>query len=142
MSSKIQRKLELNVPQKALFQAITDFEAYPQFLPEVVGAKRENFDADNTTVTFELEIIKRFQYVLEFRMRNQDEVAWKLIESNFFKKNSGKWLLKKLTEETTEVTYELEVEFGFFVPKLVSTKLTEVTLPKMFELFEKRAKAI
>ena len=38
--------------------------------------------------------------------------------------------------KATDVQYALEVGFGFLVPKFVAKKLTEVSLPKMFDNFE------
>lgn len=133
----------MDVPAEALFKAITDFEAYPKFLPEVVAAKPEPVTSPTRRrVLFELEIVKRFQYTLEFDIQGQEKVAWKLVESNFFKNNEGLWSLKPRDAKSTEVHYELDVGFGFLVPGWISKKLTEVNLPKMFDSFEGRAREL
>ncbi len=124
---------------QSLYACITDFENYPAFLPEVVSARiAKGAGTDVVKVQFELEVIKRFNYVLEFKLVKPNQVSWKLIESNFFKDNRGVW---KLTEVGggVQVHYELEVGFGFLVPGWVTRKLTEVSLPAMFDRFEKRA---
>lgn len=133
----------MQVPRRAIFRAITEFEKYPEFLPEVVGARIEAPGAkDRVVVLFELELIKRFEYRLEFKVKAENEVTWKLLESDFFKANEGKWVLKEQGNKATQVHYELEVGFGFLVPKFVAKKLTEVNLPKMFDAFEARAKKL
>ena len=80
----------MKVSPKSLFQAITEFESYPKFLAEVVGVKRlPGATATKIRVEFELEVVKRFQYTLEFKIKGKEEVAWKLVESNFFKTNEN-----------------------------------------------------
>ena len=136
----VKREKEMAVSVQSLYLAITNFEDYPKFLPEVVGARRhEGGNLEKTLVTFELEVMKRFEYTLEFSMKLNQEVKWKLIDSNFFKTNSGRWFLKPKGDKKTEVEYELDVSFGFLVPGWISRKLTEVSLPKMFECFETQA---
>jgi len=141
--ARIVREKEMNVSPQALYDAITNFDGYPEFLPEVVSASVESdSNLDRTIVHFELELIKRFQYTLQFKMREKEEVVWELVDSNFFKINEGRWQLEERSPNVTQVHYELEVGFGFFVPKFISKKLTEVNLPKMFDCFERRAQGL
>ncbi|MBI1859919.1 MAG: hypothetical protein HYR96_03255 [Deltaproteobacteria bacterium] len=131
------RDKAMGVPLKSLFETIIDFESYPQFLPEVVSAKATG-KGKKVRVDFELEVIKRFEYTLEFVISEPTEVKWSLMKSNFFKTNDGLWLLKEIPSGV-EAHYELEVAFGFLVPGWVTKKMTEVSLPTMFDRFEKRA---
>lgn len=141
--ARVIRDKQMDVAHEALYKAITQFEKYPEFLPEVVSATvQKSADSEKTLVAFELELIKRFQYTLEFSMIENREVVWTLIESNFFKANEGKWVLSPAGARATTVHYELDVGFGFLVPKFISKKLTEVNLPKMFDYFEKRAQSL
>ncbi len=140
MANVVRNKV-IPVSLNALYKAITEFERYPEFLPEVVSAKRLPGSTDTSCkVTFELEIVKKFQYTLQFEMKAPHEVRWKLVDSNFFKNNDGAWVLKPVSDTETEVHYELDVSFGFLVPGWISKKLTEVSLPKMFDNFESQAK--
>jgi len=141
--AKVTRDKVMEVSAAALAQAITDFENYPQFVTEVVAAKKlPGGAADKPRVVFELEIVKRFKYTLEFKLDGHKEISWKLVESDFFKTNQGRWLLEAKGPKQTHVTYEVEVGFGFLVPGWITRKLTEVNLPKMFERFEDRARAL
>ena len=139
--AKVTREKDMAVPASRLAEVITGFESYPDFLPEVVSVKREPGGTPNLQkVVFEIEIMKRFQYTLEFHIDGEREITWHLVDSNFFKMNQGKWLLTPLDGKRTHVTYEVEVGFRFFVPGWVTKKLTEVNLPKMLESFEGRAR--
>lgn len=140
--AKVTRDKTMGVPAEALAKAILDFENYPKFIGEVVSAERlPGGTAEKQRVKFELEIMKRFQYVLEFAIRGHEEIAWRLVESNFFKTNQGHWRLRP-EGAGVHVEYEVEVAFPFFVPGWIVKKLTEVNLPKMFESFEGRAEDI
>ena len=137
------REKVMEVPKSALFKVITDFEKYPEFVDEVVSVEiLPGATPTKKQVKFELEVIKRFDYVLEFDIKGQEEVAWRLVSSNIFKKNEGKWVLKEEGAGKTGVTYSLDIGLGFLVPGWVSKKLTETNLPKMLDGFESRAKKV
>ena len=138
----VHREKVMDVPLAALYRAITDFDSYPEFLTEVVGVKRQGKAGVTEKVTFELEIIKRFTYTLEFTIKENEEVSWHLVDSNFFKVNTGKWKLEPQGDKKVKAHYDLDVGFGFFVPGWVAKKLTEVNLPTMFDNFETRAKKL
>ena len=131
------------VPAEALFKAITDFENYSKFVSEVTGSKTvKTLSPDKIWVQFEIEVVKKFVYTLEFQMKGTEEISWKLVESDFFKKNEGRWLLTPKSPTETTVNYELEVDVVFLVPSWISKKLTETNLPKMFTSFESHAKTL
>ncbi len=141
--AEVVRDKRMSVSQRALFSAITEFEKYPEFLNEVTGAKIiKRPSPDKVHVQFEIEVVKKFVYTLEFQLKGSEEVKWKLVDSDFFKKNEGRWVLKEKGNNETEVHYELDVAVVFMVPSWIAKKLTEVNLPKMFESFEVRAKEL
>lgn len=141
--AEVSRQMEMKVPVEALFQAITDFKSYPEFVSEVVAVEvHPGGTPEKTRVSFELEVIKRFKYTLEFKIVDKKEISWSLVESNFFKTNNGRWTLKSLDKGTTQAVYALDVAFGFMVPGWISKKLTETNLPRMMESFAERAKTL
>jgi len=131
---------EWDVGTKRITDVVLDFESYPKFLPEVIAARRLPVSDGALQVEFELELVKRFRYVLKFRVR-EDEIAWSLVDSDFFKKNEGRWVLTPISRQRTRVRYECDVAVGFLIPGWISRKLTEINLPRMLESFEKRAKS-
>lgn len=140
MATQIHREREFKVPVKALYRVITDFENYKNFLPEVVGSSIVSSKGEKEfRVRFEIDVMKRFSYELDFTLFPEKEVHWKLVESDFFKVNQGKWILSP-NGNHTQVQYDLEVAFGFLVPGWITKKLTESNLPSMFDKFEERAK--
>lgn len=127
------------VPKALLHDVIADYKKYPEFLDEIKGAKI--VAQRPKTVDFELELIKKFHYRLKFR-ETKNEISWHLIESNLFKKNDGRWVLKEIDKEQTEAHYYLDIDFGFLVPKFIVSSLVEKDLPKMVSRFRKRAQEI
>jgi coenzyme Q-binding protein COQ10 len=141
--AKAVKEKEMKVSLEALKKVIQDYETYPEFLPEVVGAKvisREG--ADKAQVQFDINVIKRFQYTLKFWSDSPNTFCWKLIESDVFKTNEGKWTLSSTGPHSTLAKYELEVGFGFFVPGFVTKGLTESNLPALLDRFEAQAKKV
>lgn len=142
MASQIHREREFKVSTQELYQVIVDFENYKTFLPEVVGSDIvSGKGSDKVRVRFEIDLMKKFAYELEFSLFPEKEVHWKLLESDFFKANQGKWILTPNTNGT-HVKYELEVGFGFLVPGWITKRLTESNLPQMFDKFETRAREL
>jgi len=142
MATQIHRERLFQVPSEALYRVITDFDNYKTFLPEVVGSEvLSSKDGKVFRVRFEIDLMKRFSYELEFTLHPMKEVHWRLVESDFFKTNQGRWVLEA-QPEATKVQYELEVGFGFLVPGWITKKLTESNLPTMFDKFEKRAQEL
>ncbi len=137
---KVVLERTMSVSMEALKRVVLDFEKYPEFLPEVVGAKSIGaLQKGIQEVEFEIEVIKRFRYRLQFDLTKPNEVRWRLVESNFFTANEGAWLLTPSSKKKTEVKYELEVGVKFLVPGFISKKLTQVSLPKLLDSFEARA---
>ncbi len=138
---KVVQQVSMAVPADALRRAIIDFEKYPEFLSEVVSAKAHEKKSDGTQrVDFEIEVVKRFKYTLEFDLGEKHELKWRLIDSNFFTANEGSWQLTPAGDKKTDVVYSLDVGVKFLVPGFIAKKLTEVSLPKLLENFEARAK--
>jgi coenzyme Q-binding protein COQ10 len=141
--AKVVQERSMDVSVDALRRAILDFEKYPDFLSEVVAAKAHEKKSDGTQlVDFELELVKRFKYTLEFDLTHSDEIKWRLIDSNFFTSNEGAWSLTPLGDKKTGVVYSLDVGVKFLIPAWISKKLTETNLPRLLDSFEARAKKL
>ena len=137
--AKVSLTKDLNVDQNQLFQAIVDYEKYPEFISEIKSAKV--ISENPKRVQFTLELMKTFDYVLEFKETTPTDVSWKLVESNLFKKNSGGWKIKKKGDKIS-ATYSLDVEFGFLAPSFIVNKMVKKDLPKMIQQFEDRVKEL
>lgn len=127
-----------NAPAKAIFNVITDYGRYPEFLPEVKRVSVIDSKPEKKLVEFELQIVKTFRYQLWLIEKPYFEVSWKFHTGDIFKENSGHWKLKELEDGKTQVEYEIMAKFGLFVPGMIEKKLIEVNLPSMMKAYRER----
>lgn len=129
-----------SIDKDKLFATITRYEDYPKF---VTGCSRCEVDRNapgKARATYHVNMMKEISYTLD---HVEDAAAgtlvWSLVESDFMKKNSGRWQLKSAGPGKTEVRYEVEVEFNFPVPSLILNRVVKGTLPAMVKGFVNRA---
>jgi ribosome-associated toxin RatA of RatAB toxin-antitoxin module len=131
----------MDVPAKTIYQVVTDFESYPEFLPDVrkavVAKKGKNLQAD-----FEISVIKTIRYSLAFSLDPHKKVSWTFVKGDIFKDNQGEWTFEELKKGQTKVTYNIEVDFGLFVPSMITNKLVGHNLPTMMKRFKERAEGL
>ncbi|HVJ66093.1 MAG TPA: SRPBCC family protein [Bdellovibrionota bacterium] len=134
----------IDLPIRSLFAAITDYDNYPKF---VTGMKSVAVSGggQNKVVSFDLEMMKRFQYSVNMResfdeASGQAEVSWSIKEPGLFKVNNGCWKLKSLGPDKTQVTYSLDVEFSFGVPGFILNGLVKKNIPANIKSFSQWAR--
>lgn len=131
----------LSVDPEKLFEVITRYEDYGQYVEGCSGAKVLKREGNQILVEYSLNLIKEISYQL---MHTEDpankKMSWTLVSSEFLKKNTGSWELKPAGPGKTDVKYSLEVEFKLPVPGLILNRLVKSSLPTMLKNFEKRAR--
>jgi ribosome-associated toxin RatA of RatAB toxin-antitoxin module len=137
------RSVVVNVTPDQMMKVIADYEKYPEFLPEVKRISVSNRTDRTVDVTYEIEVVKRLQYTL--RLTTEGLVTrWQFVSGDLFKRNEGSWTLRAEPDGRTHATYSLEVAIGGFipVPKALTDKLTEQSLPALLDNFKRRAEAL
>jgi len=131
----------MDVPAKVIYEVVTDFESYPEFLPDVkktaVTKKGKGVQAD-----FEISVIKTVRYTLDFSMTPNKKVTWTFVKGDLFKDNTGEWTFEEVKKGQTKVTYSVDVDFGLFVPSMITKKLVGSNLPTMMKHFKERAESL
>ncbi|MHB8418031.1 MAG: type II toxin-antitoxin system RatA family toxin [Myxococcales bacterium] len=145
--AEAQRSVVVAVPPEKLWSVISDYEKYPQFIPEMRAVRVLETKGNVQRVSFEIEIAvlafkRRVHYTLEFTNTPPLRVRWRLIESDLIKGNDGGWTLEAAGEGKTRATYQIELRLGPLVPKAVSNFLAEQSLPKLLEQFKGRAESL
>ncbi|MEC7988273.1 MAG: SRPBCC family protein [Myxococcota bacterium] len=142
-TTKASRKIIINTSPETLFQVITDYEKYPQFLKEVSNIEILSTNGNSVKARYTVNFIKKVQYILELKAQANHSVQWSLVESGMMKVNNGSWSLRDLGNGTTEATYSVEVvPKGLFVPKKIVSMLTDGSLPATLNAFKKRAESM
>ena len=135
------RSIVINAPMEKLFGVITDYEKYPEFLPEVKKIRLANRKGNEVDVHYEAEIVKTIKYTLRLKEEKPNKVSWSFIEGEFMKDNKGGWVLEDAGNGTTKATYNIAVEVGMLVPKTIVNALVDTQLPKLLENLKKRIEA-
>lgn len=139
--AKATRTETYDVPVSKFYQAVIDYKNYNKFVPGVDSIEVQNESADGATVKFNINVIKKISYTLKLAHKADQEVSWSLVTGDYMKTNNGKWTLKDLGNNKTEVTYALEIEVKGFIPglSLIEKGLVETNLPMTMASFAKRA---
>jgi coenzyme Q-binding protein COQ10 len=132
----------INAPAKQVFEVISDYHKYPEFLSDVKRVSIIDTVNDRKLVEFEIQIIKTFRYQIWLTEKPFSEISWKFHTGDLFKENSGQWLLKELGDGKTQVEYNIAAKFGLFVPGMIEKKLIEVNLPSMMKSYKNRIESL
>ena len=127
----------INAPASAVYQVITDFESYPDFVPNQVGARVLSRDDNQWRVEFELSVAKKLRYTLDLTGVLDRSLRWTLVQGDMMKENVGGWTLEVLPDGRTQATYTIEVALGGFVPRSIANSLVARTLPDNLEAFKR-----
>jgi ribosome-associated toxin RatA of RatAB toxin-antitoxin module len=132
-------EIEIDVPPDAIMGVITDFSAYPQFLPEMESCEVLRSSPDEWDVRFTVKVVKRLRYTLRLRKVNEHQVRWSLVDG-VFKSNEGGWDLTPLSDGSrTHVVYFIDLQVGMFVPSNIMKSLVERSLPETVSRFKGEA---
>ncbi len=133
----LERKLTFAAPIETVYQVIRDFESYPEFLSTTHSA-REKQSKKGVEVDFSIEVLKEIKYTLAFELKEPTEIRWSFVKGDLMKRNNGAWILKSKGPKETEATYQIDIDFGWLVPKMIIDQVTKIQLPEMLAAFQKR----
>ncbi len=133
-----ERTIDIEADLEAVWKVVTDFEAYPEFLADMQAASVESRDEDRARASFELKILKRIRYTLDFVLERPHRVDWTLVKGDFMKRNEGGWRLEALEGGRTRATYRIALALGAIVPESITTRLAAEQLPTTLDAFKKR----
>jgi len=131
----------IEVPPIVIYEVVTDFESYPEFLPETREVEIIRKNAKTAQVEYTIKVIKTIRYTLDYKLTPNKKVVWKYVEGDF-RDCFGSWNFKETKHGFTEAIYEVDVEFGLFVPKKITEMLVGRNLPTLMENFKNRAESL
>lgn len=130
-----------NCSVEEFFKIISDYEKYPEFLPEVKAMRITDDQGDRKKVEYTVNVIKNFVYELWMTETAPNKIEWQLAGGDLFKASSGSWVLEDQSGKT-KATYHVEAEFKMFVPGPVAKTLISVNLPNMMSAYHKRVSEV
>jgi ribosome-associated toxin RatA of RatAB toxin-antitoxin module len=133
------KTIVINAPIEKVFDVITQYERYPEFLPEVKETRTVNRKGNTVDVHYKVDVMKTVRYSIRVTEERPTRMAWSFIEGEMMKDNKGSWVLEAQGEKQTKATYTVEMALGALVPKAIVNALVENSLPKMLDAFKRRA---
>ena len=136
------REVSVQVLPSAFMQVLTDFEAYPDYLPHMRSARVLSDEGDAWEVAFSLTLIRRLDYTLRLVRTTADEgrqrLEWTMVQG-VFRENRGSWTLSPTETGGTRALYELDVAIGMYVPRSILNSLVTTGLDETLDAFRTRA---
>ncbi len=140
--AKVTQSIVVAAPVEKLFDIVSDFGAYPKFLPEIVRADVISASATKAEVAFTANIVKRIDYTMAFRIRRPKEIIWSMVEGDMLiKSNDGFWKFEELEKNLTDLTFSCEMHLNIWLPSSIAEGVITSHLPKMMEGFKAQAEA-
>lgn len=138
MPAQVQ-SIEIDAAPGRVMSVITDFTAYPEFLPEMQAVEVLRTAPAEWEVRFTVRVIRELTYALRLRQPSPERLDWTLIEGAF-KANDGGWELEPLDGGArTRATYRIDLQVGMFVPGNIVRSLTQRSLPDTLARFKAEA---
>lgn len=132
----------IDAPAAAIFATVTDYAAYPEFMPDTVDCRVLASDGRVHVVHQEVEVAwKRIRYDIEITHR-ADELgtSWHQTGGDL-DVNEGTWTIVPLGRNRCLAIYRLRLVPGFWIPERISNRLLRSSLPEVIRAVRKRAVA-
>ncbi len=122
-----------------VFKGLKQFDLYSKYLPgvtsiEILPAVQKGSVCQ---VRYELNLIKKFFYILDMYEESPTKMWWTLTDSNLMKFNDGSWKLRETEPGKTRAKYALDVKFKGLIPGAITDQVAKANLPMMFTGFQR-----
>lgn len=104
----------INAPVEKVWKVVTDFEKYPEFVPQVENLKTKKIEDDEIAVTYHLAfkftVIKiKVQYTVLVKLNHPTDIWWRLKkdEKNDLEEAMGRWEFIPLGKDKTVGFYTI-----------------------------------
>ncbi len=143
---------EIDAPPEKVYEVITDFEHYAEFMPYLEDAKviRRTDDEVITWAIMNAPMVSRRDWVVAVKLdpKGMAGTTWTLSNEGpppsdravRLKVNEGSWKLEVLDGgRRTRATYYLYTDPGGSIPTFIANKANSMALPDLFEAIRKRS---
>jgi ribosome-associated toxin RatA of RatAB toxin-antitoxin module len=108
----------IGAPIQSCFDAIIDFERYPEWFSGITAAEILEADesANKWTVRYELNmVIKTITYTLAYEADPPTLIRWRLVAGDL-NAVEGTYALESLEADVTEASCTQSIDIGFWIP--------------------------
>jgi ribosome-associated toxin RatA of RatAB toxin-antitoxin module len=139
---QVEQSIQVDAPAAKIFDVVANFASYPEIQPEMEEAVVIKETKTTAEVAFTMKLIAEVNYTLKFTLSKPGSIKWTMVSADsILQKNDGKWTFKKVSAKKTDVKYEMDVEFGGWIPSSIIADLMKSHLPQMLERFKEAAEA-
>jgi ribosome-associated toxin RatA of RatAB toxin-antitoxin module len=131
---------------RTCLKVISDFEHYPEFMPNIRSAEFVGKKDSNSIYRFSFKVALwtvRYSNIFMLSSRGNDtfSLAWDYVGGDL-KKTTGSWDIRPSTGSggCSVIRYRAYIDAGVFVPRWVRDLLTAKSIPKMIKAIATRAK--
>jgi ribosome-associated toxin RatA of RatAB toxin-antitoxin module len=137
---RAERSVDIEAPPRACFDALVDFESYPDWQSAVRDVEILA-DGDPVRVSFEVDAkVKKVRYVLDYHLEEPEHLSWDYVEGDV-KAIEGEYRLEQLDGGGTRATYVLGIDPGMWVPGKVLSVLRDQVMKGSVEELKQRVEA-
>ena len=118
MAESVKDSIDIEATAEEIFEVATDFEAYPEWNPNIKKVEIKETDAEGRATKVWMQVdakVKTITYTLAYDYSEAPEAfSWDLLEGDV-KELSGSYRFDEF-DDVTEVQYETSLDPGFPIP--------------------------
>jgi uncharacterized membrane protein len=140
---RAERQMVIDGSPQACFDAIVDYETFPDWQRAVKSVDVITLDSDGRgrEVAFEIDAkLKTVRYTLEYSYEEPHLVSWRYVEGEP-KDVDGELVLEERGDGTTLATYSLSLDPGIWLPGKIVSMLNEQVMHGALEDLKRRVEA-
>jgi uncharacterized membrane protein len=137
---RAERRVEVAGTPERCFDALADFETYPDWQRAVKSTEVIDRDADGRgrRVAFEIDArVRTVRYTLAYRYERPHLIAWDYVEGDV-RDVDGELTLEDRGDGTTLATYALRIDPGVWLPGPVAKVLNDQVMKGVMDDLKRR----
>jgi ribosome-associated toxin RatA of RatAB toxin-antitoxin module len=134
--------LVAGTPQQC-FDALTDFETYPQWQDAVKECEVQSRHPDGRgrRVAFRIDArVKTISYTLDYRYEEPHLMEWDFVEGDV-RDIDGEFVLEDMGDGTTLATYALRIDAGMWMPGKIASLLNDQVMQRSVDDLKARVES-
>jgi uncharacterized membrane protein len=132
MSEFSSATVEIDAPIAEVAEALYNIAGYPEWLSSIKSVEVVESDGAGRVLKANVSVdagVMKDRATLEYDWSAApNEVTFSLDEADLMTAMDGKYILKALDSDTTQVTYQLGVELSLPVPRMMIAKTEKTTI--------------
>jgi ribosome-associated toxin RatA of RatAB toxin-antitoxin module len=141
--SRAEQSIDIAAPPETCFEAIVDFETYPDWQEAVIRTEVVQRYGEGLGKIVELEVdakVRRVTYRLHYHYDRPGRLWWDFVEGDGISYIDGEYVFEPAgAETTTHATYRLGIDAGVPIPGFIAKRLNEGVMRRAIEDLKREA---